>query len=103
MADEEIRFGPGDHILFVLIPRTRSAEYNTPDGLDHYVARVALCVFDDPSVAGCIAALLNEDYNDAGPEDCPGGATTCAVLDLTAYGIFISPNLNRACFGECFR
>lgn len=83
MADEEFRFEPGDHILYVLISRIRTAERAMPDCFDRYVEWVAIWVFDDPSVAGCVAALLNEDYSYGGAgEDYPVGAATCAVLDL---------------------
>ena len=85
MADEEIRFGLDDHIVFLLIRRTRSAECATLAGFERYLESDALCVVDDPSVAGCVAALLDEDYRYGGAgEDYPGGATTRAVLDLTA-------------------
>ncbi len=57
MADEEFRFEPGDHILYVLISRIRTAERAMPDCFDRYVEWVAIWVFDDPSVAGCVAAL----------------------------------------------
>ncbi len=84
MANEEIRFGPDDHIVFLLIRRTRSAECATLTGFERYLESDALCVVDDPSVAGCVAALLDEDYRYGGAgEDYPGGATSCAVLDLT--------------------
>lgn len=83
MADQEIRFGPDDHIVFLLIRRTRSAECATLTGFERHLESDALCVFDDPSVAGCVAALLDEDYRCGGAgEDYPGGAATCAVLDL---------------------
>lgn len=83
MANEEIRFGPDDHIVFLLIRRTRSAECATLTGFERYLESDALCVVDDPSVAGCVAALLDEDYRYGGAgEDYPGGAATCAVLDL---------------------
>lgn len=83
MAAEEIRFGPADHIVFLLIRRTRSAECATLYGFERYLESDALCVFDDPSVARCVAVLLDEDYRYEGAgEDYPGGAATCAVLDL---------------------
>lgn len=84
MVAEEIRFGPADHIVFLLIRRTRSAECTTMSGLERYAEWDALCVFDDPSVAGYVADLLNDGYSSGGAgEDYPGGAATCTVFGLT--------------------